>query len=192
MPHATKAEADAARAVRELDTARAVLADLKEEAEACKIAHLRAVERADEIHSEACRASDDAFTLEDKRAEAEGRYFEAASGCRFTDETDPADIYPCHACGGSFFHRPGCPNVHETCNLPGVKTETRPAPELPPVWGVAWTDAGPDRGSRLRCEGCHRCVYYTHASAFTARTMMLEHLEECPEAAALEAEECDE
>jgi hypothetical protein len=48
-----------------------------------------------------------------------------------------------------------------------------------PAWGVAWTDPGPGYDSRLRCEECHRSIYYTHEHAQAARRAMVAHLLVC-------------
>lgn len=107
---------------------------------------------------------------------------------RFTPATTPNEVWPCASCGAVFFHREDCATPDEVCE-PAVVEEAKPAEPPLPVWGLAWTDAGPDRDSRLRCEGCHRCVYYSHATSHLARAMMTQHVNECPDAAELAASE---
>jgi len=55
------------------------------------------------------------------------------------------------------------------------------APTLP-AWGVAWTDVGGEPPNRLRCHGCHLCLYYDAGDAGqtrAARDAMLMHAAEC-------------
>jgi len=57
-------------------------------------------------------------------------------------------------------------------------TRDRAAAAAGPAWGVAWTDPGPGYDSRLRCEECHRSIYYTLEHAQAARRAMVAHLDE--------------